>query len=94
MATEGVRGLYRGSLPMVIGGSLFRSAQFGVYESVLKRLRGASNEHAPRWLGVVDPHVVAAGFAGGLSRGLVESPFEFIKVVPAASMLSIVCFSC
>lgn len=33
---EGLRGFYRGSLPMLLGGSLFRSAQFGVYGNVLQ----------------------------------------------------------
>ena len=28
--SEGLRGLYRGGLPLVIGGSVMRSAQFGV----------------------------------------------------------------
>jgi hypothetical protein len=28
-----VRGLYRGAVPPLIGGSLFRSAQFGVFEN-------------------------------------------------------------
>lgn len=28
--TEGLRGLYRGGLPLMIGGSMMRSAQFGV----------------------------------------------------------------
>jgi hypothetical protein len=77
---EGLRGLYRGSLPMLLGGSLFRSAQFGVYESVLGALRGTSPSPPRRMLGFLDPDVAVAGFAGGLSRGLVESPFEFVKV--------------
>ncbi len=80
VATEGVRGLYRGALPMVLGGSLFRSAQFGVYESALAQLRGFDPAPPARLLGVLDPHIVLAGFAGGLGRGLVESPFEFVKV--------------
>jgi len=29
-SSEGIRGLYRGGLPLVIGGSVMRSAQFGV----------------------------------------------------------------
>jgi len=28
--TEGIRGLYRGGIPLLVGGSLMRSAQFGV----------------------------------------------------------------
>ena len=29
-SSEGIRGLYRGGLPLVLGGSFMRSAQFGV----------------------------------------------------------------
>lgn len=32
---EGIRGLYRGGFPLIIGGALIRSTQFGVYEKVL-----------------------------------------------------------
>ena len=32
------------------------------------------------WLGCINPHVVAAGWAGGIGRGLVEGPFEMVKV--------------
>ena len=32
------------------------------------------------WFGCVNPHVVAAGWCGGIGRGLVEGPFEMVKV--------------
>lgn len=32
-----------------------------------------------RFLGVFDLQVVTSGFAGGIGRGLVEGPFEYIK---------------
>ena len=32
------------------------------------------------WFGCINPHVVAAGWAGGIGRGLVEGPFEMVKV--------------
>jgi len=79
---EGVRGLYRGGLPLVAGGALMRAAQFGVYELVLGKLREryGPTPAAQRLFGVFDPQVVVAGFAGGVSRGIVEGPFEYIKV--------------
>jgi len=74
---EGIRGLYRGGLPPFIGGSLFRSAQFGFYENTLKVVR----EHLPAYkIGYFDYQVFLAGLSGGIGRGLVEGPFEFIKV--------------
>lgn len=81
--SEGIRGLYRGGLPLLIGGGLMRSAQFGVYENILNRLHkltGGAISPADRLFGLVDWQVVTAGFAGGIGRGVVESPFENIKV--------------
>ena len=59
-----------------------RSAQFGVYQSVVPILenRYGRTDPANYWLGCINPHVVAAGCAGGIGRGLVEGPFEMVKV--------------
>jgi len=59
-----------------------RSAQFGFYQSVLPVLDDKFGKRDPQtyWLGCVNPHVVAAGWAGGIGRGLVEGPFEMVKV--------------
>lgn len=77
---EGVRGLYRGGGPMLLGGALFRSAQFGCYDVALTALGGPSPKERRILAGALDPHVVLAGFVGGLGRGAVESPFEYAKV--------------
>ena len=79
LQSEGLRGLYRGGTPLFVGGALFRSAQFGFYENTLSALKESS---APEYMigGVLDWRVVAAGFAGGIGRGLVEGPFEYVKV--------------
>lgn len=60
-----------------------RSAQFGVYENALTIIRnyvGGQTPASERILGVLDYQVVCAGFLGGIGRGLVEGPFEYIKV--------------
>ena len=70
---------YKGATPMLLGGALFRSAQFGVFGTTLDILR----EQFPtqyRICGVLDWHIVVAGCAGGFGRGVVEGPFEYIKV--------------
>ena len=80
---EGVRGLYRGGLALLLGGGLMRSAQFGVYENALKMIRSSSGgaiEPKDKIFGFIDMQVVFAGFAGGIGRGIVEGPFENIKV--------------
>ena len=77
--TEGVRGLYRGGLPLIVGGTFMRSAQFGCYDATMKALR--KHELLDfKVAGVFDPAVVVAGFVGGMGRGVVEGPFEFVKV--------------
>jgi solute carrier family 25 carnitine/acylcarnitine transporter 20/29 len=74
---EGIRGLYRGGMPLFIGGGLIRSAQFGFYESAIRWQRD-NLAPAQRVFGI-DPQVVAAGFCGGFGRGLMEGPFDFAK---------------
>lgn len=79
LRAEGLRGLYRGGVPIMIGGTMFRSAQFGAYEVVVRTLRENSPGH--RFFGVLDWQVALAGAVGGLARGVVEAPFEKVKVV-------------
>jgi len=76
---EGVAGLYRGGVPLLCGGGLMRSVQFGVYETVIRTQR---ENFGPSFklLGFIDYQVVVAGFCGGLGRGLVEGPVDYIKV--------------
>lgn len=78
LRTQGVRGLYRGGMPVFLGGTLFRSAQFGVYEVAIQKLRSCTPEH--RFFNVLDWQVAVAGVAGGVARGLIEAPFDFVKV--------------
>mmetsp|Transcript_73539 Transcript_73539/g.185813 ORF Transcript_73539/g.185813 Transcript_73539/m.185813 type:complete len:289 (-) Transcript_73539:423-1289(-) len=76
--SQGVRGLYRGGMPVFLGGTLFRSAQFGVYEVALRHLKQQTPKH--EIFGVLDWQVVVAGLAGGVARGVIEAPFDLVKV--------------
>jgi solute carrier family 25 (mitochondrial carnitine/acylcarnitine transporter), member 20/29 len=83
--TEGLlKGLYRGSISMIAGGALFRSAQFGVNGVALKYIHdhysNGKLKAEDRLFGYIDWTVVIAGFCGGLGRGIVEAPFEYVKV--------------
>ena len=80
--SSGIKGFYRGGTPLLIGGGLMRSAQFGFYNSVLPFMDTKFGKRTvdQYWLGCINPHVVAAGWAGGIGRGLVEGPFEMVKV--------------
>eukprot|EP01061_Rhynchopus_euleeides_P047635 TRINITY_DN965_c0_g3_i1.p2 TRINITY_DN965_c0_g3~~TRINITY_DN965_c0_g3_i1.p2 ORF type:complete len:266 (+),score=85.95 TRINITY_DN965_c0_g3_i1:112-909(+) len=74
---SGMRGLYRGGIPPMVGGAFFRSCQFGAYNTALRVLRDSSMPQGR--VGMVDYQVVLAGMAGGFGRGLAEGPFEYIK---------------
>merc|ERR1712157_532421 len=76
--SSGLRGFYRGGLPLLLGGGLMRSAQFGVHSSVLFTIqaRFGNLSASEYWFGCVNTQVVVAGFCGGVGRGLVEGPFE------------------
>ena len=77
---EGIRGFYRGGLPLVVGGSLMRSAQFGVSGRVKHWLEDHPKQ-LPRFVlfGLFDWQVIVAGIAGGLGRGIIEIPTDFLK---------------
>jgi solute carrier family 25 carnitine/acylcarnitine transporter 20/29 len=80
-AREGIRGMYRGGLPLVLGGSLMRSAQFGVSGRVkywLDEMNTSKKKYL--FLGCVDWQVIVAGIAGGVGRGIVEIPTDFFKI--------------
>jgi solute carrier family 25 carnitine/acylcarnitine transporter 20/29 len=82
-SSSGIRGFYRGGTALFVGGGLMRSAQFGVYNSVITTLnnqQGGKTLPSQYWFGCIDPNVVLAGYAGGVGRGLVEGPFEMVKV--------------
>lgn len=85
--TGGIKAFYRGGVPLLLGGGLMRSTQFGVYHTVISSLRDrhsgggdAASLSSRYYFGFIDPDVVVAGFCGGIGRGLVEGPFEMVKV--------------
>lgn len=77
---EGLRGLYRGGLPLFMGGSLMRSAQFGVSGRMKHWLDDHYGNNHFKIFGLVDWQVIVAGIAGGLGRGIIEIPTDFFKI--------------
>jgi solute carrier family 25 (mitochondrial carnitine/acylcarnitine transporter), member 20/29 len=77
---DGIQGLYRGGLPLVLGGGLMRSAQFGFFDQASYYLQQTDLIPSQHFFGYLNPQVAIAGFIGGIGRGLVEGPFEYIKV--------------
>ena len=77
-SSGGIPAFYRGGVPLLLGGGLMRSAQFGVYASSLQLIidtLGYKTQQEQRILGI-DPQVVVAGFCGGIGRGLVEGRLD------------------
>ena len=77
---EGVRGFYRGCLPMLSGSMIYRSAQFSMYEMVWTKCEDipSSQECIPNT--EIQWRVLYGGIAGGTARSLLECPFEYAKV--------------
>lgn len=76
---EGVRGLYRGGLPLFMGGAFMRSAQFGVSSSTKNWLEDGLGAPQYSLFGIFDWQVLVAGIAGGIGRGICEIPTDFFK---------------
>lgn len=57
---------------------MFRSAQFGAYEIALANIRKTTPTY--KLFGFLDLQIAAAGVVGGLARGVIEAPFDSVKV--------------
>jgi len=79
--TEGVIGFFRGVVPPLIGGSLFRATQFGVFEAVYTKLdkHPIYSMKIPFTFGL-ELRIILGGIASGTCRSLIECPFEYSKV--------------
>lgn len=78
---EGVRGLYRGLLPPLLGSMAFRSTQFGVFGAAMQALGGSELACAPVPLsGGLQLRVLLAATLATTARAAIEAPLEFIKV--------------
>jgi len=81
LASEGVRGLYRGLLPPLLGSSVFRSVQFGAFGAAMSAARASPllMRELPGCAGLQLRAVVAATVATA-ARALIEAPLELVKV--------------
>jgi len=77
---EGIRGLYRGGLPLFIGGSLMRSAQFGFSGQARTIMKDRWGWKEYKLGGIIEYQVLLAGLAGGVGRALVEIPTDVLKI--------------
>lgn len=80
LKTQGIYGLYRGSVPQFIGSMVFRSAQFGAYVSVFNRLDNRWGRSEIPGTHGLQLRVIAGGLAAGISRAIFEAPLDYWKI--------------
>lgn len=79
--SEGPVGFFRGVVPPLLGSSVYRSAQFAVFEAVFTRTQelGLDKATVPGSGGLAYATVLA-GVCGASARAVIESPIEYAKV--------------
>lgn len=78
--TQGIRGLYRGCLPPLLGSGIFRSAQFAVFEATYTGLDNPFGRfEIPGTFGL-QPRVLIGGVCGATIRAIIETPLEYAKI--------------
>ncbi|XP_071841460.1 uncharacterized protein [Apostichopus japonicus] len=77
---QGVIGFYRGSIPVLWGSGIYRSTQFGVFESVYTLLDNPTCKTEIPLTAGLQIRVVIAGMCGSTARAVIESPLELAKI--------------
>ena len=82
LRTQGILGLYRGSLPQFIGSMCFRSAQFAGYHSTYNSsfMDSSFGRYELPLTGGLQVRVVMSGVVAGLSRAALETPIDYWKI--------------
>lgn len=78
---QGIRGLYRGSLPAFGGSVIYRSVQFGAFEAAYTKLENNSfGTYQLPGTGGLQVRVLLGGLAGATARAIIETPIEYTKI--------------
>lgn len=78
---DGIRGFYRGFTAPLIASSVYRSIQFSSYAATYSACEHISPLSEPiPYTGGLRLSVLAGACAATLTRSVIETPFEFIKV--------------
>ena len=81
VACGGVRALYRGLLPPLLGSAVYRSLQISMFSAVYAGTKASTFWAAPvAALAGLEPRVLLAGAAATTARALIETPLEVVKV--------------
>ncbi|RNA43790.1 carnitine-acylcarnitine carrier [Brachionus plicatilis] len=77
---EGIKGLYRGCVPPLMGSGIYRSIQFSAFEATYTVLDNPFGKmHVPLTHGI-EFRVILGGLMAGTVRALVETPLEYAKI--------------
>lgn len=82
LKAQGIRGLYKGCLPPLMGSGIFRSAQFAVFEGVytyLDKYETFGKREIPFTCGL-QHRVLIGGLCGSTVRAIIETPLEYAKI--------------
>lgn len=81
VAAGGLRCLYRGLLPPLLGSAVFRSAQFSSFTAAHAALGSSERASAPiDALGGMQGRTIAAALVSSTCRAVIETPAEYLKV--------------
>ena len=76
---NGVKGLFKGLIPPLLGVSIFRSVQFGVYNGSYTYFGEKNLNYTIPFTNGLPIKVIAASFLAATFRSLVENPIEYIS---------------
>lgn len=79
--SEGFFALYKGLLPPLVGSTIFRSVQFGVYNASYTWMGDYPfcKQTIPGTFGI-ETRVIFGGIIASTARAIIETPLELIKV--------------
>ncbi len=77
---QGLRGLYRGALPPLLGSGMFRSTQFAAFEACYTAMDTQYGRMELPLTGGLQLRVVAGGMISASARAIIETPLEYMKV--------------
>ena len=77
---QGVRGLYRGAIPPLLGSGIYRSAQFAVFEAFFTYMDSPFGKYEIPGTFGLQSRVIIGGLGASTVRAIIETPLEYAKI--------------
>ena len=77
---QGLRGLYRGCIPPLLGSGIFRSTQFAVFEACYTAMDAPLGKVEIPFTYGLQLRVLGGGLVASTARAIIETPLEYMKV--------------